>query len=135
MNCRILLVEDDRDHQPLLAIILRKAGAEVTIAENGQEGVHSACAARDVGSPFDLILMDLQMPVLNGVDATRVLRAAGITNPIIALTARATSTDREQSLAAGCDDFLSKPINRADLVQRLALQLEQARAVLSVAQK
>ena len=79
--------------------------------------------------------MDLQMPVLNGVDATRVLRAAGITNPIIALTARATSTDREQSLAAGCDDFLSKPINRADLVQRLALQLEQARAVLSVAQK
>jgi len=134
-NCRILVVEDDLDHQPLLAIILRKAGADVTIAANGQEGVDSACAARKDGSPFDMIVMDLQMPVLNGLDAARVLRAKGFTSPIIALTARATSTDRKQCLEAGFNEFVPKPIHRADFVEKLAFQWKQATAELGTVRK
>ena len=93
--------------------MLRKAGSEVTVAENGQVAVDLARAARDAGLPFDMIVMDLQMPVLDGLAATRELRAEGFTNPIIALTARAVSTDRDRCFAAGCDDFLCKPITRA----------------------
>ena len=123
LHCRILLVEDDRDHQPLLSLMLQKAGAEVTVAENGKVAVDLARDARDAGIPFDIIVMDLQMPVLDGLAATRELRIEGFTNPIIALTARAASTDRERCFAAGCDDFLSKPIARADLVRLLAAHL------------
>ena len=81
LNCRILLVEDDQDHQPLLSLMLRKAGSEVTVAENGQVAVDLARAARDAGMPFDMIVMDVQMPVLDGLAATRELRAAGFTQP------------------------------------------------------
>ena len=125
LNCRILLVEDDQDHQPLLSLMLRKAGSEVTVAENGKVAVDLACAARDAGLPFDLIVMDVQMPVLDGLAATRELRAEGFTNPIIALTARAVSTDRDRCFAAGCDDFLCKPVTRADLVRLLAAHLRR----------
>lgn len=118
--CRVLLVEDDQDHQPLLSLMLRKSGAEVTVAENGQLAIDLARAARDAGRPFDVILMDVQMPVLDDFAATRGLRAAGFDNPIIALTARAVATDRDRCLAAGCDDFISKPISRKDLIQLLA---------------
>jgi CheY-like chemotaxis protein len=129
LDCRILLAEDDRDHQPLLSLMLQKAGSEVTIAENGKVAVDLVCAARDAGHPFDIIVMDLQMPVLDGLSATRELRAEGFTNPIIALTARAVSTDRDRCFAAGCDDFLSKPVTRADLVRRLAAHLKRIRAI------
>ena len=128
LNCRILLVEDDYDHQPLLSLMLRKAGSEVTVAENGKVAIDRACAARDAGQPFDMIVMDVQMPVLDGPAATRKLRADGFTNPIIALTARAVSTDRDRCFAAGCDDFLSKPITRVDLVRLLAVHLKRSRA-------
>jgi CheY-like chemotaxis protein len=126
--CHILLVEDDEDHQPLLALILQKAGASVTIAENGKVAVDLTRAARALGQPFDLIVMDVQMPVLDGLAATRQLRDEGFVNPIIALTARAISTDRERCIAAGCNDFLSKPINRADFVRLLATHLRYSRA-------
>lgn len=120
LACRILLVEDDQDHQPLLTLMLRKSGSDVTVAENGQVAIELAHAAREAGHPFDMILMDVQMPVLDGFDATRTLRAAGFDNPIIALTARAMSTDRDKCLAAGCDDFIPKTITRKDLIRRLA---------------
>lgn len=125
LNCRILLVEDDRDHQPLLSLMLKKSGSEVTLAENGKVAVDLARAARDAGNPFDLIVMDLQMPVLDGLTATRALRTHGFTNPIIALTARAVSTDRDLSLEAGCDGFLCKPITRPDLARSLAAHLRR----------
>ncbi len=134
LNGRILLVEDDQDHQPLLSLMLRKAGAEVAIAENGKVAVDLACAARDAGLPFDLIVMDMQMPVLDGLAATRELRAEGFTNPIIALTARAVSTDRARCFEAGCDDFVSKPIARADLVRLLVAHLRRSQAAQNVAQ-
>ena len=123
LSCRLLLVEDDRDHQPLLSLMLRKSGAEVSLAENGKVAIDMAHAARDAGSPFDIIVMDLQMPVLDGLNATRKLRTQGFTNPIVALSARALSTDRDQCFAAGCNDFLSKPITRPDLVRMLAPHL------------
>lgn len=118
--CRILLVEDDQDHQPLLSLMLRKSGSEVTLAENGQVAIEAARAARDAGRPFDMILMDVQMPVLDGFAATRTLRAEGFDHPIIALTARAVSIDRDKCLAAGCDDFIPKTISRKELIRRLA---------------
>jgi CheY-like chemotaxis protein len=127
-NCRILLVEDDQDHQPLLSLMLRKAGSDVAIAENGKVAVDLALAARDAGIPFDMIVMDLQMPILDGLASTRVLRAAGFANPIIALTARAVSTDRDRCFAAGCNDFLSKPISRTEFVRLLAAHLRRYRA-------
>ena len=120
LACRILLVEDDEDHQPLLKLILCKSGSEVTVAENGQEAIELAHAARDAGRPFDMILMDVQMPVLDGFAATRTLRAAGFDQPIIALTARAISIDRDKCLAAGCDDFIPKNVTRKELIRRLA---------------
>jgi DNA-binding response OmpR family regulator len=131
LDCRILLVEDDQDHQPLLSLMLRKAGSEVTVAENGQVALDLAREATEDHQPFELIVMDVQMPILDGVAATRKLRARGFTNPIIALTARAVSTDRDRCLAAGCDDFLPKPIARVDLVRRLAAHLRQSRARLN----
>ena len=103
--------------------MLRKSGSEVTVAENGRVGIDVARAARNAGVPFDIIVMDLQMPVLDGLAATRELRAEGFTNPIIALSARAASSDRDRSFVAGCDDFLSKPITRPDLVRILLAHL------------
>jgi CheY-like chemotaxis protein len=128
LNCHVLLVEDDQDHRPLLSLMLRKAGSQVTVAENGKVAIDLVRAARAEGLPFDLIVMDVQMPVLDGLDATRTLRTEGFANPIIALTARAVSTDRARCFAAGCDDFVSKPVSRADLVRLLAAHLKRFRA-------
>jgi CheY-like chemotaxis protein len=126
LDCRVLLVEDDRDHQPLLSMMLQKSGCEVIVANNGKEAIERVRSARDAGQPFDLILMDLQMPVLDGLTATRTIRAEGFANPIVALTARAISTDREESFAAGCDGFLSKPMLRTELVRSLAAHLDHS---------
>ncbi len=120
---RILLVEDGPDNQRLISLFLRKAGAEIDLAQNGQIGFDATMNAREAGTPFDLIVMDMQMPVLDGYEATRRLRSAGVTTPIIALTAHALDHDREICLAAGCTDYLSKPVKREELVKAIRLRV------------
>jgi len=114
---RILLVEDGRDNQVLISSVLKKAGLTVELAENGQIGMDRALAARESAQPYDLILMDMQMPVLDGYSATRGLRNAGYQGPILALTAHAMSSDCQKCLDAGCDAYTTKPINRKALIE------------------
>lgn len=109
---RILLVEDGRDNQRLLRMQLTDAGAAVVIAENGQIAVDLATR-----EPFDLILMDVQMPVMDGYAATMELRRRGVNVPIIALTAYAMAEDRDKCLASGCIAYLTKPVNEETLLK------------------
>ncbi len=113
---RMLLAEDGPDNQRLIGFVLRKAGATVEIVGDGQAAVDAALAARQDGRPFDLILMDIQLPVLDGFAATRALRAANVATPILALTAHAMEGDRSACLSAGCNDYASKPIDRSSLL-------------------
>jgi signal transduction histidine kinase/DNA-binding NarL/FixJ family response regulator len=115
-GARILLAEDSADNQRIISLILSKAGFQVTLAENGQVAYEKALAALHEGKPYDMILMDMQMPLMEGHEVTRRLRAAGYTRPIVALTAHATVDDRQQCLEAGCDFYVTKPINRAELL-------------------
>src|SRR6185437_5675347 len=123
---RLLLVEDGPDNQRLISLHLRKAGATVDIADNGRIGVDKIHEAIRVGKPYDLVLMDMQMPELDGYGATSKLRGEGFTTPIIALTAHAMADDREKCLAAGCTDYLTKPIEKSLLLERVASYLAQA---------
>ncbi len=119
-GARVLVVEDGADNQRLIQTYLQLDGATVIIAADGRAGVDAVNAVIDTPSAFDLVLMDMQMPVLDGYGATRELRAAGYDRPIVALTAYATSGDRARCLEAGCDDFLSKPVSREDLARTCA---------------
>ena len=111
---KILVVDDGDANRRLIRVILEKAGCHVTEAENGKLGLEKASSTE-----FDLILMDMQMPVMDGYKATAGLRERGLKTPIIALTANAMTGDREKCLAAGCDDFLAKPV-KIDEVLRTA---------------
>jgi Amt family ammonium transporter len=123
---RILLVEDLADNQRLITHLLQRAGADVTPANNGLEGIELALNAWADGRPFDLVLMDMRMPVMDGYEAVRHLRTAGYRLPIVALTAHAMSHDRDKCMAAGCDDFVTKPLPR-DLIKQLLTSLDEPR--------
>ncbi len=118
---RVLLVEDHPVNQKLAKHLLQRWGHQVTLANNGQEALDAVSA----GQPFDLLLMDMQMPVMDGIEATRHIRALealrGWPNlPIIAMTANAMQGDRDDCLAAGMNDYLSKPMRPDELSGKLA---------------
>ncbi|MCM2369669.1 PAS domain-containing hybrid sensor histidine kinase/response regulator [Aporhodopirellula aestuarii] len=125
LSCRVLIVDDRRDVRHISQHFLEKAGAIVATAEDGQQGIDATLAARESGQPFDLIVMDMQMPNVDGLDATAQLRSAGIQSPIIALTADAMKGDRDRCLNGGCDDYLSKPIDHMQLVGMVANYTQQ----------
>jgi PAS domain S-box-containing protein len=114
----VLVAEDVEGNQAMIKSLLNKMGLEVTIAADGNEVLQKAFTRQ-----FDLILMDIQMPYMNGYEATKALRKEGITTPIIAQTAYAMKGDDKKCFEAGCDDYLAKPIVRSQLVEMLAKYL------------
>lgn len=120
---RILIAEDAVDNQRLISFILQKLGLNVTISENGRNAVQAALDARRNNETYDILFMDMQMPIMDGIEATRRLRDAGYEGIIIALTANAMSGDRQRCLDAGCNDYVTKPINRQELAERIARYL------------
>ncbi|MCA9211750.1 MAG: response regulator [Planctomycetales bacterium] len=125
-GCRILLADDGPDNQHLISYLLRKAGAEVTVVGNGKLAVEEFTIDNSVDgdltelAPFDVVLMDMQMPEMDGYTAAGTLKDKGCKVPIIALTGHATDTGRLKSLDAGCDDYISKPVNRTTLLSRIS---------------
>ncbi|MCA9007928.1 MAG: response regulator, partial [Planctomycetaceae bacterium] len=116
---RVLVVEDGLDNQRLISFLLKKEGMHVDLADNGQLGYEKAMAALQSGKPYDFVLMDMQMPVMDGYTATSKLREAGYTRPIIALTAHAMKNDMEKCLSAGCDAYATKPVDKRKLLETL----------------
>jgi signal transduction histidine kinase/DNA-binding NarL/FixJ family response regulator len=106
LDGQVLLAEDGLDNQRLLTAYLERTGLTVTLACNGREAVDKALAGR-----FGLVLMDIQMPVMDGITATRLLRASGYTGPIVALTANVMNADVQRYHEAGCNDVLAKPVD------------------------
>ncbi len=120
---RVLVAEDAPDIQALLTLALARAGLNVDVAENGAAACRRALASAAEGRPYDLILMDVQMPELDGWAATGRLRKAGWTKPIVALTAHAMTGTPERCLAAGCDHCLAKPVTQRNLLETLGRYL------------
>ncbi|WP_166827012.1 ATP-binding protein [Thalassoroseus pseudoceratinae] len=114
---RVLLAEDGLDNQRLLTFILKKAGAIVEVVENGLAAKEAILKAWNQSNSYGCVLMDMQMPILSGYDATRAVREEGYPGWIIALTAHAMVGDKELCLDAGCDQYLTKPVSRKTLVQ------------------
>jgi CheY-like chemotaxis protein len=118
----ILLVEDNELNRDMLARRLSRKGYQIITAEDGQSGVEMASA-----NVPDLIIMDMSLPVLDGWEATRQLKSATDTQsiPIIALTAHAMASDKEAAIAAGCDDYDTKPIDLPRLLEKIRDQLQK----------
>lgn len=121
-DVRVLLAEDGEDNRRLIKTVLTKAGASIETVENGKLAVQRA-----EEETFDLILMDMNMPEMDGYTATKLLRDHGYSRPILALTANAMTEDRQRCHQAGCDDYLTKPIDRTLLIETIAKYVKPAR--------
>lgn len=117
---RILVVDDSPDNQLFVKMLLASQGAEVELANNGKEGVTAA-----LNKDYDVILMDLQMPVCDGLEATKTLRQRGFTRPILALTANAMKEERDKCISMGFNDYVSKPIDKKALCSAITQSLDQ----------
>jgi signal transduction histidine kinase/FixJ family two-component response regulator len=127
---RVLVAEDGPDNQRLIRFHLERAGATVSMVADGAAAVNAILAASPPDRP-DLILLDMQMPELDGHQTAATLRAAGVTTPIIALTAGAMAEDRQRCLASGCDDYLAKPFASGDLVAACDAARQRAAATMA----
>ena len=116
---KILVVEDSPDNQELMQVLLQEAGANVEIASDGIEGVDKA-----LNNEYDAILMDIQMPRMDGHEASKILRGRGYQPPVVALTAHAMKEERDRCLKSGFSDFLTKPIQQDLIVSTLAKAIE-----------
>ncbi len=122
-GCSVLLVEDSTDNQRLIRRMLERAGASVEIASDGVQALEAVARTDDLAHSFDAILMDMQLPVLDGHATTRQLRDRGCSIPIVALTADSSTEARRDCLASGCTSFASKPIDRKRLISTLSLAI------------
>ena len=122
---RILLAEDSLDNQLLISTLLRNAGADVSVAAHGGIAIEMREQANAEGRPYNLLLTDMQMPVMDGYTLARSLRHSGCDLPIVAITANAMTEDRQVCLDAGCNDFLSKPIDKQALLKTCATWLKR----------
>ena len=114
-NMKILVVEDLLDNQLLIKLVLRPTYAQVDIASTGNDGVALATS-----KSYDAILMDIQMPFMDGHEATRMIRSYGCTTPVIALTANALDEERLKCVASGFNEFITKPLDLMTLLRTLA---------------
>ena len=117
---RALVAEDAKANQALIQVLLQKMGFEVTIVEDGQQAIEQVRK-----EAFDIIFMDMQMPVVNGYDATQQIKAMGIRTPVIAVTAHAMKGDKQKCFDAGCDDYIAKPIDRKKMEQIISEHLSK----------
>jgi len=120
LSGRILLAEDGVDNQRLIAFVVRKAGATIETADNGRIALDMLDQAEAAGTPYDMLLTDMQMPEMDGYSLASILRGRGSKLPIVALTAHAMADDRKKCMDAGCDDYVSKPIDKATLIATCA---------------
>ncbi len=125
---RVLVAEDTATNQVLIKSLLKRFGLEVTIAEDGREAVDAV-----LEKSYDLVFMDMQMPNMNGYEATKAIRRNGREIPIIALTAYALKGDDTKCIEAGCNDYVSKPIDRKELTRVLNTYMPQAKACTTAA--
>jgi len=119
----LLLVEDNEMNRDVLGRLLARRGYRVVVAEDGEAAVRVA-----LGEAPDLVLMDISLPIVDGYEATRRIRAAGSSVPIIALTAHALTSDRDRALAAGCTDYEAKPVELQRLLQKIQNHLQESQA-------
>ena len=125
-GCRVLMVEDNPVNMLIAVALLERWGVVVEQAGDGRQALDAVQRAASAGRPFDAVLMDVQMPVMSGYEATRALRRAGARLPVIALTAAALVSEREAAMEAGMDDFLTKPIDAERLRETLSRWVTRA---------
>lgn len=134
-GCRVLVAEDAVDNQRLLKLILQSFGTQVEVVENGQLAVERLYNEGDFtdaeSNNFDIVLMDMQMPVMDGYEATQTLRDRGYSGPIVAVTAHVLERERQKCFSAGCDDYLSKPVNPNLLKEKIAAHFSQPETSLA----
>jgi CheY-like chemotaxis protein/HPt (histidine-containing phosphotransfer) domain-containing protein len=127
----VLVVDDSPENREVLRFLLEESGCRIETAENGAQGVERARQAWQAKKPFDVVLMDVSMPVLDGYEATRQILAAGVRTPVIALTALALAGDKDRCLAAGYADYVSKPVVPSVFLETIARHLApEARAAV-----